>query len=126
GSSTSTPTVAPPYDCAVSSRSSRTRGGRSSCANVPGVRELVIQRTAAPPARSILGPSERDAWPAFCETSEQSPEPPALRPGEPSRTLRSLLLLSRIPIFFYLAGTGIRARSTHLCPSANSSPLGRR
>jgi len=25
-----------------------------------------------------------------------------------------LLLLSRIPIFFYLAGTGIRARSTHL------------
>jgi hypothetical protein len=37
-----------------------------------------------------------------------------------------LLLLSRIPIFFYLAGTGIRARSTHLCPSVNRIPLGLR
>src|SRR4051812_32692411 len=50
----------------------------------------------------------------FARRPNTSPESPALRPGEPSKSLRSLLLLSTTPIFYYLAGTGIRARSTHL------------
>src|SRR6185436_9532479 len=59
-------------------------------------------------------PQWERCWTANCETSEKSPESPALLAGRVVHSSAFAVISHLSPLLLHLAGTGPTARSTHL------------